>query len=78
MVREEKLKPPMKIRANVAFDSQRGLYDLTFKALGYGLPHSIHGDIKRSSGPLYAKQAVKWVYGFETKYSASEAIARSA
>ncbi|MEC7907045.1 MAG: FAD:protein FMN transferase [Verrucomicrobiota bacterium] len=67
MVLEEK-PTPLKIRANVAFDSQRGLYDLTFGALGTNCRIQ-YTATSNDQAAGFAKGAVKWVADFETKYS---------
>ena len=67
MVLEEK-PAPLKIRANVAFDSKRGLYDLTFGALGTNCRIQ-YTATSNDQAAGFAKEAVKWVVDFETKYS---------
>lgn len=67
MVLEEN-PAPLKILANVAFDSKRSLYDLTFKALGTDCRIQ-YTAISNDQAARFAKEAVKWVADFETKYS---------
>jgi len=67
MVLEEK-PAPMKVHANVAFDSKRGLYDLTFQALGTDCRIQ-YTATSNNQAAAFAKEAVKWVVDFETKYS---------
>lgn len=67
MVLEEQ-PAPLKISAKVAFDSERGLYDLTFKALGTDCRVQ-YAAANNEQAAGFAKEAVKWVADFETKYS---------
>ena len=59
---------PVKIEAQVGFDSKRSLYDLRFKALGTNCRIQFTATSKEQATG-FAREAVQWVARFEGKYT---------